>query len=102
MRIAIAATTQTLDAQVERRAARAPFYVLLDTKQDLYEVLENPIADVDRGAGPKATSFLVQQQVDMVVAGEFGDRFRADLEANGVTCEERAGTVADIMAEYRE
>jgi hypothetical protein len=38
MRIAIAATTQALDAQVERHAARAPYYVLLDTKQDLYEV----------------------------------------------------------------
>jgi predicted Fe-Mo cluster-binding NifX family protein len=102
MKIAIAATTQALDAQVERHAARAPYYVLLDTKRDLYEVLANPVTDIDRGAGPRAASFLVQQGVEMVVAGEFGYRFRADLEENGITCEERSNTVADVIAEYRE
>jgi len=102
MKIAIAATTQAINAQVERHAARAPYYVLLDTKRDLYEVLENPIAKVERGAGPMAASFLVQQDVEMVVAGEFGYRFRAELEENGITCEERSGTVADVIAEYRE
>lgn len=102
MKIAIAAATQAIDSQVERHAARAPNYVLLDTKRDLYEVLENPFAEIDRGAGPKAASFLVQQGAEMVVAGEFGYRFRAELEENGIICEERSGTVADVIAEYRE
>lgn len=102
MKIAIAASSQALDVQVERHAARAAYYVLLDTKRDLYEVLENPVADIDRGAGPKAASFLVQQDAEMVVAGEFGYRFRAELEENGISCEERSGNVADVIAEYRE
>lgn len=102
MKIAIATTTQALDAQVAMHAARAPYYVLFDTKRDIYEVLVNPVADIDRGAGPKAASFLVQQDVGIVVAGEFGYRFRAGLEENGINCEERSGTVADVIAEYRE
>lgn len=101
MKIAIAAATQTLNAQVVMHAARAPYYLLLDTKRDLYEVLENPVAEIERGAGPKAASFLLQQGVEMVVAGEFGYRFRAELEENGITCEERSGNVADVIAEYR-
>lgn len=102
MKIAIATLSQALDAQVEKHAARAAYYVLLDTKRDLYEVLENPVADVEHGAGPQAAAFLVQQGVEMVVAGEFGYRFRTDLEANGITCVESSGTVADVIAEYRE
>ena len=101
MKIAIAATTQALDGQVEMHAARAPYYLLLDTERDLYEVLANPVAKVDRGAGPKAAAFLVQQAVEKVVAGEFGYRFRADLEENGISCEERKGAIADVIAEYR-
>jgi predicted Fe-Mo cluster-binding NifX family protein len=101
MKIAIAATTQVINAQVEMHAARAPYYLLLDTERDLYEVLANPVARIDRGAGPKAAAFLVQQNVDMVVAGEFGYRFRADLEENGISCEERTGAVADVIAEFR-
>lgn len=102
MKIAIATTTQALDAQVEKHAARAPYYLLLDTEHDSYEVVVNPVVKVDRGAGPQAASFLVQQQIDMVVAGEFGYRFRAVLEENGIICEERSGTAADVIAEYRE
>lgn len=102
MKIAIAVSTQALDEQVEKHAARAPFYVLLDTKRDLYEVLVNPAAEIDHGAGPEAASFLLQHDVDMVVAGEFGYRFRAELEVNGITCVERSDTVADVIAEYRE
>ena len=102
MKIAIAVASQALDAQVEKHAARSPYYVLLDTTRDLYEVLENPFAEIDRGAGPKTASFLVQQGVEMVVAGEFGYRFRAELEENGITCEVRGGTVADVIAQYRE
>jgi predicted Fe-Mo cluster-binding NifX family protein len=101
MKIAIAAPSQALDAQVERHAARAPYYLLLDTERDLYEVITNPFTRIAKGAGPKAAAFLVQYNVDMVVAGEFGYRFRADLEENGIACEERSGAVADVIAEYR-
>lgn len=101
MKIAIAATTQALDAQVSKHAARAPYYLLLDTERDLYEVSANPVARIERGAAPKAAAFLIQQNVDRVVAGEFGYRFRADLEENGISCEERTGAVVEVIAGYR-
>lgn len=101
MKVAIAATSQALDAQVAMHAARAPYYLLLDTERDSYEVAANPVARIERGAGPSAAAFLVKQGIDMVVAGEFGYRFRADLEENGIACETRSGTVADVIAEYR-
>lgn len=101
MKIAIASTTQAPDAQVAMHAARAPYYLILDTEGDLYEVFSNPVAQIERGAGPKAAAFLVQHNVNMFVAGKFGHRFRVALEENNIVCEERHGSVVDVIEEYR-
>jgi predicted Fe-Mo cluster-binding NifX family protein len=99
MNIAIAATSAGADAQVEQRGARTPYYVFFDTETGLSEALPNPVSNNERGAGPQAAAFLISKGVDKVVAGDFGPKFRAELEAGGVICTEMTGTVSEIIAE---
>ncbi len=98
MNIAIAATSPEADAQIDQHGARAPYYQLFDTGAGLTEVLPNPVSKSERGAGPQAAAFLVSKGVDMVVAGDFGPRFRAELEDNNITCTEMTGSVSGVAA----
>jgi predicted Fe-Mo cluster-binding NifX family protein len=98
MKIAIAVTSFEEDARVDTHAARAPFYLILDTDSGSTEILPNPMAQAERGAGPRAAAFLVSKGVDQVVAGDFGPKFRTELEDNSITCTEMTGQVSETIA----
>ena len=98
MKIAIAATSAEADAQVAR-GARAPYYFLIDTESGLSEALANPASQSERGAGPQAAAFLISRGVDKVAAGDFGPKFRIELESADIVCVEKTGTVSESVTE---
>jgi len=101
MKIAIAATSPGEGAHVDERGARAPCYHLVDTETGLSEILPNPVAESERKAGPQAAAFLTSIGIDQVVAGDFGARFRAELESAGVVCTKKAGPVSQILLDLK-
>ena len=102
MKIAIAATSSETEAQVSMQGARAPYYQLFDTDSGLSEALPNPVSQAERGAGPKAAAFLISSGIDEVVAGDFGPKFRSELESGDISCVVKTGTVSEIIAELRD
>jgi predicted Fe-Mo cluster-binding NifX family protein len=98
MKIAIAAESDTLQAQVSQHGARAPYYLVFDENDVMQEAVANPYASAERGAGPGAAQLLVQLAVQTVVAGDFGGRFVDELEAGGIKHLEAGGIVADVIA----
>jgi predicted Fe-Mo cluster-binding NifX family protein len=101
MKIAIAATSSAPDAEVSMHGARAEVYQLYDTETDMLENHPNPFAHASRGAGPQAAAYLVGMGVERVIAGRFGDKFLAELEAGGIRCIEKTGNVADVLMGLR-
>jgi predicted Fe-Mo cluster-binding NifX family protein len=99
MKIAIALTSSGKDAHVDTHGARAPYYLILNSDSGSSEILPNPVTKAERRAGPLAAAFLVSQGVDKVVAGDFGPKFRVELEGNNVTCTEMAGYAMEVVAE---
>lgn len=99
MKIAIAATSSEEDAQLAMRGARAPYYLLIDTESGMSEAIINPASQSERGAGPQAAAFLIGRGIDKVVAGNFGPKFRTDLESGNIVCVERTGTVSEVVIE---
>ena len=99
MKIALAVTSAGADAQIDQRGARAPYYQFFDTETGFSEVLSNAISKNERGAGPQAAAFLISRGVDKVVAGDFGPKFRAELEGSGIICTEMTGTASKIIVE---
>ncbi|MGD8927313.1 MAG: NifB/NifX family molybdenum-iron cluster-binding protein [Thioalkalispiraceae bacterium] len=99
MKIAIASESKKPDAQVSQHAARAAYYLLYDDSGTLQQVFANPGAEAERGAGPKAAHALQQLGVQIVVAGDFGDRFVAELEAAGIQHIQKEGVITDVIAD---
>jgi predicted Fe-Mo cluster-binding NifX family protein len=102
MKIAIAATSAGTEARVSMKGARAPYYQLFDTDSGLPEALPNPVSQVERGAGPQAASFLISRGVNQLIAGDFGPKFRDELESGDIACVEKTGTISEVVAELSE
>jgi predicted Fe-Mo cluster-binding NifX family protein len=97
MKIAIAVVTADAEAQIDERGARAAYYLIVDSDSGRSEIVANPAAQAERAAGPAAAAFLIDSGVNKVIAGDFGPKFRAELEAAGVTCEFNTGTAAAVI-----
>lgn len=102
MKIAIAVTSSGKDAHVDTHGARAPYYLILKTDSGSSEILPNPVTQAERRAGPQAAAFLVSQGVEKVVAGDFGQKFRTELEGSNITCTEMAGSAMEVVAELSD
>lgn len=81
-------------------AARAAYYLLYDTVTGSVEAVSNPVAHSERHAGPEAAAFLVSKGVNKVVAGQFGPKFRAELEDSGIVCMEMTGTISEVINQF--
>ncbi|MGD8576643.1 MAG: NifB/NifX family molybdenum-iron cluster-binding protein [Thiohalophilus sp.] len=97
MKIAIAATTPNTEGNISTHGARAEYYLIYDSVKDGIEAHSNPAAQAERGAGPQAAAYLINKGVEKVVAGQFGPKFRAELEGEGIDCIERTGAIADVI-----
>ncbi len=99
MKIAIAATSSEIDAQVDMRGARASCYLLFDQQGEPLGVLDNPFLQVGRGAAPKVAFFLSDKEVTLLAAGEVGPKFAPELEQRGIKYVQKSGLVSDVIKE---
>jgi len=97
MKIAVAANSKTAEASVSNMAAKCPYYHIFNNKGELIEVIDNPYRDTSRGAGPLAANFLVQRDIDIIVAESFGSKMIDALRNSGKTHFEFKGRVDDAI-----
>jgi predicted Fe-Mo cluster-binding NifX family protein len=106
MRIAVAASDRSEDADVSSRAARAPFYFIYDAEGRAAEVIANPFNEGERVMGLRIADFLASKGVGMVIARRFGSAFVDALQRKGVRSVIMNGAVraaaASTYAELRE
>ena len=100
--IAVAADGETLEDSVSHVAARCPYFLIVDSKGKLSEVVENPYKDNRGGAGVSAANFLAGRNVTVVVAGSIGNKMRDALEAQEITYYEFEGSVEEAVREILE
>lgn len=66
-------------------------------------IVENPATEAKSGAGIKAVQKLVEEDVDVVVAGGFGPNAMAALDELGIKYVEMAGMkVSDALKKVLE
>lgn len=95
--IAVAADGDTADVAVSQQAARAAYFLLFDAQGVLVEAVANPYKQAKGGAGPQAVAFLATKGVRTVIAGEFGSRMSAALQAKGMAFRTASGIAADAV-----
>jgi predicted Fe-Mo cluster-binding NifX family protein len=103
MRIAISATSTSLDAPMDERFGRCPCFVITDVDGANHDLVENIHAERGSGAGIQAARLLIEKGVSVVLTGRCGPNASDTLAAAGVGiitgC---SGTVRQAVERYAE
>lgn len=84
MKICITAQGAALDAKVEERFGRAPYFILIDSETGSFEAIANPYADGAGGVGPKAAQVIIDRKAGALISGMLGGNAKAVLDAAGI------------------
>jgi predicted Fe-Mo cluster-binding NifX family protein len=102
MKICITSQGSTLDAPVEERFGRAPYFMIIDTETGSAEAIENQFAGATGGVGPKAAQLLIARKVAALVSGMVGGNAREVLMAAGIQMYTYrvGGSVKDALEQF--
>ncbi|MBS3733719.1 MAG: NifB/NifX family molybdenum-iron cluster-binding protein [Phycisphaerae bacterium] len=102
MTIAITATGADLDATVEPRFGRCPYFLIVNTEDMSFEAIENANVALGGGAGVQSAQLMADKGVTHVLTGNCGPNAHRTLSAAGigviVGC---SGAVRDAVAQYK-
>ncbi|NYT08107.1 MAG: dinitrogenase iron-molybdenum cofactor biosynthesis protein [Methanomicrobiales archaeon] len=100
MKICIPAKGPDSGDLVDERFGRAPYYLIHDTETGETRSYKNPAAEAMGGVGPRAAQFLLDHDVNILVAARVGGNALEALKAGGITIllsEETGGTVREAI-----
>jgi len=99
MKIAVTASGNNgLDANVDVRFGRAPYFAIVDTDTMDVNTIDNQGSGASHGAGVRAAQIISDQGVDGVISGNFGPKAFSGLQAANVKLYSfKSGTVEDAI-----
>jgi predicted Fe-Mo cluster-binding NifX family protein len=102
MKLAVCAQDKGLEAQVDQRFGRCPYFVIVDAETgELVKTVENSGAMAAGGAGPQSARLLSQEDVGAVALGHVGPNAAAALKAASISVYGGvAGTVGETWGQY--
>jgi predicted Fe-Mo cluster-binding NifX family protein/ferredoxin len=102
MKIAVTATGATLEAPLDLRFGRCPYFVIVETDNLNFEAVPNPSATADSGAGIQAAQLVAGTGAKFVLTGNCGPNAYQTLSAAGlgviVGC---SGTVRNVVENFK-
>ncbi|MBN2560245.1 MAG: NifB/NifX family molybdenum-iron cluster-binding protein [Phycisphaerae bacterium] len=102
MRIAITASGPTLDAAVDPRFGRCPYFLIVDPRDLAFEAIENASVALGQGAGIQSAQLMAEKGVTSVLTGNCGPNAHQTLSAAGIVvivgC---SGAVRDVIQQYK-
>jgi len=103
MKIAISANGTNLDATINDRFGRCPYFLIVETDDVSIEVLENANADLSTGAGIQAASMVVSKGAQAVVTGNCGPKaMQVFSEAGIAVILNQQGVVRDVVETFKK
>ena len=85
MKVVVSATSASLDAQVDPRFGRCPYFMIVDAETMNFEALPNTSAGAMGGAGIQAAQTVASKGVQAVLTGSVGPNAFQALSAAGVS-----------------
>jgi len=102
MRIAITATEPTLDAAVDPRFGRCPYFLIVDPDDLTFEGIQNESVALGGGAGIQSAQLMAEKGVTSVLTGNCGPNAHQTLSAVGIEvivgC---SGVVRDVVQQFK-
>jgi predicted Fe-Mo cluster-binding NifX family protein len=101
VKVAITSQGDSLDAPVDLRFGRCPYFIAVDLESRKIEVIPNPAASATGGAGPQAAQTIADKGVEVVITGNVGPNAFQTLKAANMKIYTGAfGTVQETLTKY--
>lgn len=84
MKIAISATGNTMESQIDQRFGRAASFVIVETETLDYEAIDNSATLSSGGAGISAAQSVAEKDVKAVITGNVGPNAMNVLKAANI------------------
>jgi len=102
-KLAVSATGESLDAQVDPRFGRCAYFVLVNSETFAFEAIPNTAAGAMGGAGIQAAQTVAEKGVKVVITGNVGPNAFQALSAAGIEIATGAlGTVREAVSKYND
>ena len=80
MKIAVSSTGTDLSATIDERFGRCRYFILLETDDMSFDVIDNPNADLSTSAGIQSASLVANAGVKAVITGNCGPKGHAGFQ----------------------
>jgi len=94
MRVAVSSSGRTLESPVDPRFGRSPYYIIIETDNMEYDVLNN--TRMSAPGGVDAAQIVAAENIDVVLAGAIGPNSSKLLSQAGIKI------VKDVRGSVRE
>ena len=102
MKIVVTATIPSLDGSVDPRFGRCPYFLIVETDDLAFEVVENPNVALGGGAGIQSAQLMNEKGAGFVLTGNCGPNAYRTLAAAGIEvivgC---SGLVRDVVEQFK-
>jgi predicted Fe-Mo cluster-binding NifX family protein len=102
MKVAVTAVEPSQDAILDPRFGRAAYFVVVDTDDMSFEVIDNANLSLGGGAGIQSAQLMAKKEVKVVLTGSCGPNAHQTLSAAGIEvvvgCN---GTVAEAVERFK-
>ena len=102
MKICVSASSGSLDANVDSRFGRCPYFVVVDSETMEFTAVSNDSTYAAHGAGIQAAQTVTNMGVKVVITGNVGPNAFNVLSATGIKIVTGAsGSVKDAVEKYK-
>ncbi len=103
MKIAVTATGNNLDAQVDPRFGRAHYFLIVDSNTLEFNAIENPSAAAGGGAGVQSAQLIADEKAEYLLTGNCGPNAFKVFEAAGINVIVNvSGNVREAIKEFKD
>jgi len=98
-----AAAADSLDAPIDPRFGRCPYFVIVDSETMQFEAIQNMASGGMSGAGIQAAQTIASRDVKVLITGNVGPNAFQALSAAGIKIVTGAfGTVREVVEKYKK
>jgi len=102
MKICVSATANNLEAQLDPRFGRCPYFVIVESETMQFEAIPNAASGATGGAGIQAAQTIANKGAKVVITGNVGPNAFGALSAAGIEIVTGAsGTVREVVEKYK-
>ncbi len=102
MKIAISSNGKDMNSQIDPRFGRCAYFMIIQTDDDSFEIVENQYKSMGGGAGIQAANFIHSKDVKAVLTGDCGpNAMNVFSECKIDVITGQAGLIQNVVGKFK-